>query len=85
MKVFVTGASGMTGAQLVSGARARGWGVAYASHTDLDISDYAAVEDAISREEPDIVFNAAAYTAVDKAEEEVENAMSVNSSGAANV
>jgi dTDP-4-dehydrorhamnose reductase len=85
MKVFVTGASGMTGAQLVSGARAKGWGVAYASHTDLDISDYAAVEDAISREEPDIVFNAAAYTAVDKAEEEVENAMSVNSSGAANV
>ena len=85
MKVFVTGAGGMTGAQLVSGARARGWGVAWASHADLDITDYAAVEDAISRENPDIVFNAAAYTAVDKAEEEVENAMSVNSSGAVNV
>ena len=85
MKVFVTGASGMTGAQLVSGAWSKGWGVAYASHVDLDITDYAAVEDAISREAPDIVFNAAAYTAVDKAEEEVENAMSVNSSGAANV
>jgi dTDP-4-dehydrorhamnose reductase len=85
MKVFVTGAGGMTGAQLVSGARAKGWGVAYASHTDLDISDYSAVEDAISRETPDIVFNAAAYTAVDKAEEAVEDAMSVNSSGAANV
>ena len=85
MKVFVTGAGGMTGAQLVIGARAKGWGVAYASHTDLDISDYSAVEDAISRETPDIVFNAAAYTAVDKAEEAVEDAMSVNSSGAANV
>ena len=85
MKVFVTGASGMTGAQLVSGARAKGWGVAYASHADLDISDYAAVEDAICREAPNIVFNAAAYTAVDTAEEEIETAMSVNSSGASNV
>jgi dTDP-4-dehydrorhamnose reductase len=85
MKVFVTGASGMTGAQLVSGARAKGWGVAYASHADLDITDYAAVEDAICREAPNIVFNAAAYTAVDTAEEEIETAMSVNSSGASNV
>lgn len=85
MKVLVTGAGGMTGAQLVRLSRERGWDVAAASHEDLDISDFAAVEERFARERPDIVFNAAAYTAVDKAEEAVEDAMSVNSSGAANV
>ena len=85
MKVFVTGASGMTGAQLVSQARSRGWSAIAATHHDLDITDLSAVEDAIAAERPDMVFNAAAYTAVDRAEEAVEDAMSVNSSGAANV
>lgn len=47
----------------------------------LDISDAAAVRDAIAQLQPDVIINAAAYTAVDKAESEPEKARAVNTDG----
>lgn len=44
----------------------------------LDVTDKAAVQSAFERFAPDVVINAAAYTAVDKAEEEKERAFAVN-------
>ena len=44
----------------------------------LDVADKAAVQSAFERFSPDVVINAAAYTAVDKAEEEKERAFAVN-------
>ncbi|MGQ7845692.1 dTDP-4-dehydrorhamnose reductase [Granulosicoccus sp. 3-233] len=44
----------------------------------LDIGDDAAVQSAISMLKPDVIINAAAYTAVDKAESEPEQAMAIN-------
>ncbi len=44
----------------------------------LDITDGLAVRDAITKLAPDVIINAAAYTAVDKAESELELAMAVN-------
>lgn len=44
----------------------------------LDISDHASVMDAMVQLKPDVVINAAAYTAVDTAESEPEQAMQVN-------
>lgn len=52
---------------------------------DLDITDRASVERALSTVRPDIVVNTAAYTDVDKAESEWEQAFAVNGDGAANV
>jgi dTDP-4-dehydrorhamnose reductase len=52
---------------------------------DLDITDRASVERALLTVRPDIVVNTAAYTDVDKAENEWEQAFAVNSDGAANV
>ncbi|GGX60238.1 dTDP-4-dehydrorhamnose reductase [Saccharospirillum salsuginis] len=51
----------------------------------LDITDDMACERVLSEVRPDWVINAAAYTAVDKAETEVEQAYAVNETGAANL
>ena len=45
---------------------------------DLDISDFERLEDVINEEKPDLIINAAAYTAVDKAESEPELVAMVN-------
>ncbi|MBY5921261.1 dTDP-4-dehydrorhamnose reductase [Ferrimonas balearica] len=51
------------------------------SAKELDITDKEAVMARIQKERPDAVINAAAYTAVDRAEEEVELAYAVNEAG----
>jgi len=47
----------------------------------LDISNQALVNQFITNEKPDVVINATAYTAVDKAEEDIEVAYDVNEKG----
>lgn len=84
MKVLVAGASGQLGRDLCRAAPERTALVAL-SHGDLDIVDAAAVARAVSEARPDVVFNAAAYTAVDRAEAEREKAFAVNAEGAANL
>lgn len=85
MKLLVTGAGGMTGAEVVRQARARGWECAAFDRADLDITDASAVEAAVTSEKPDAIVNAAAWTAVDAAEGAPAEVMSVNSAGAGNV
>jgi len=82
---MVTGAGGMTGSELARQARSRNWTCASFERADLDISDYNAVDDAARAVAPDVIVNAAAYTAVDTAEAERDAAMRVNRDGAANV
>jgi dTDP-4-dehydrorhamnose reductase len=53
--------------------------------TQLDVTDVDAVVHAIEAAQPDVVVNAAAYTAVDTAETEPELAMRVNAEGAAHI
>lgn len=48
---------------------------------ELDISDEQEVHNVFQKVRPDIIVNAAAYTAVDKAETEIEKAYSVNAKG----
>jgi dTDP-4-dehydrorhamnose reductase len=52
---------------------------------ELDITDAVAVEDICRRENPSIIVNAAAYTAVDKAESEPDLAAAVNVAGPGNI
>lgn len=52
---------------------------------DLDISDLKQVEAAIAAFKPDVIINAAAYTAVDKAESEPDIAFAVNAKGPENL
>jgi dTDP-4-dehydrorhamnose reductase len=55
------------------------------SRKELDISDADSIEQSIVLYQPDLVINAAAYTAVDKAETEQERAFAVNDIGAKNL
>lgn len=54
----------------------------YFASQELDITDEAQVNNLLSGEKPDYVINCAAYTAVDKAEQEPERAHLVNEKGA---
>lgn len=57
----------------------------FAGSEDLDITDSNAVDNFFEDYQPDFCINAAAYTAVDLAETEIEKAFAVNASGVANV
>jgi len=77
--LLVTGAGGQLGTDLlrvlsaVDGLRPVG-----VSRRELDITDRAAVEAALARVRPDVVLNAAGYTAVDAAESDEDTAHLVN-------
>jgi dTDP-4-dehydrorhamnose reductase len=85
MRLLVTGAGGMVGAEVVRQARASGIDCLACTRADLDVTDTSAVLSTISEALPDIIVNAAAYTAVDRAEDDESQAMLVNKTGAANV
>ena len=77
MKVMVTGAAGQLGAALVAAVPA-GLDLVAVTRTECDLADPASISAAIAAHRPDVLINAAAYTAVDRAEGEVELAMRVN-------
>jgi len=78
MKLFVTGAGGQLGHELVEAIRAAGHEPIATTHAQLDITDEEAVRIAIGSAKPDVVIHAAAWTAVDACEGDVEKAMLVN-------
>jgi dTDP-4-dehydrorhamnose reductase len=85
MKLLVTGAAGMLGRDVMLAAGNAGHDVIGFGHTELDVSDAAAVESKLEAERPDVVINCAAWTDVDGAEEAEETAMAVNGTGAGKV
>jgi dTDP-4-dehydrorhamnose reductase len=83
MKLLVTGAAGQLGRALAGAAG--DVGLAALDQAALDVTDVAAVRRAVEHHAPDAVVNAAAYTAVDRAEAEPDRAFAVNRDGAANL
>ena len=85
MKILITGAKGQVGTDLVLEAKKRNHQVFGFTSSELDITNKAAVDGELSKINPDVVINAAAYTAVDKAETEKETAYAVNETGVKNL
>jgi dTDP-4-dehydrorhamnose reductase len=84
MKILLLGSSGQLGKELERQLSAVG-SVAAFPRSALDITNHQAVGDAIRAIHPDIIVNAAAYTAVDKAETDAEQAFAVNAEAVANL
>ncbi len=77
MRVLITGASGQVGSALLRSVPPQ-TELHALTHQQLDISDAGAVRAAVAAFEPQVILNAAAYTAVDKAESEPFLADAIN-------
>lgn len=84
-KLTVTGSNGQLGWELSRRAKFFGFDIIPLDLPGFDITDTAAVMDTVKTSDADLVINAAAYTAVDKAESEPGPAFAVNRDGAANL
>ncbi|HEY6746452.1 MAG TPA: dTDP-4-dehydrorhamnose reductase [Mycobacteriales bacterium] len=87
MRFLVTAAGGQLGADLVrvAGDPSAGHEVVALTRAELAVTDPAAVEKAVVDVRPDLVLNAAAYTAVDAAETDEAAAALVNADAPANL
>jgi dTDP-4-dehydrorhamnose reductase len=77
MKILLTGKTGQVGGELNNILKDMGELVSV-QREQLDLSKIDSIEPAVLDIKPDIIINAAAYTAVDKAEEEHDLAMTIN-------
>lgn len=85
MRILITGAGGMLGADVRRSAQAGGHQPVVLTRARLDITDPDAVRRAISAAQPEVVVNCAAWTDVDGAESQFEAALAANGPGAGNV
>lgn len=84
MKILITGANGML-AQAVKEKFKEGNKLILTDVNDLDITNNNAVMEFVAKEKPEYIINCAAYTAVDKAEENEELAEKINAEGPKNL
>lgn len=80
--ILLTGVNGQLGHQLQTALAPLGTVVAL-SRAELDLSHADSIRQALERHQPDIIVNPAAYTAVDQAESEAEQARAVNAAAPA--
>ncbi|MEQ3762643.1 MAG: dTDP-4-dehydrorhamnose reductase [Alcanivorax sp.] len=84
VKILVTGAAGQVGSELLKLASSDFDLVGYNS-SELDITNSEQVQQIVAKESPALIINAAAYTAVDKAEGDAKRAFAVNEAGVKNL
>lgn len=77
MKILLLGSQGQVGQELLATLPSVGAVTAWSRH-DLDLSQPEQIGPAILAQQPDVIVNAAAYTAVDRAEQEPELAHRIN-------
>ncbi len=83
-KILITGAKGQLGYELPRTAPVD-YECILTDVSDLDITDTEAVNAFVAESRPDVIINAAAYTAVDKAEQEQHLVVMINTIGAKNL
>jgi dTDP-4-dehydrorhamnose reductase len=86
MKVLITGSNGQLGSEIRElAANYSKLDLVFRNSHELDICSFEALQDFIIDHKINVVINCAAYTAVDKAEEDTEIAERVNSMGVSNL
>lgn len=85
VKVLVTGAKGMLGQDLCPIFEQNGYSVVRTDVDTMDITNLENVATVIDREIPDVVVHCAAYTNVDKTEDDLETARLINTTGTENL
>ncbi|MCL1127938.1 dTDP-4-dehydrorhamnose reductase [Shewanella surugensis] len=80
MRILIVGKNGQLGRHLVEKLNCLAV-ICAVDIQELDISDQLAVNNRVQQDQPDIIINAAAYTAVEQADNEVEQAFKVNNDG----
>ena len=85
MKILVLGCNGQLGRCLYDQLEKTDHNVIYTSRDQIDITDFDATKSLIKQISPDIVINATAYTAVDKAEQDQDKADLINHLAVANI
>ena len=85
MRILLTGCDGQVGWEICRKAAHYGFDVVPTDIGNLDITDIDAIRSLHSDQPSDIIINSAAYTAVDKAEDDEELAHQVNAVGAENL
>ena len=81
MKLLVVGSNGQLGWEVLNAAKDRGLECEGIDTPQFDITDRGAVERTVGRERFSLIVNAAAYTAVDKAEVKRDEVFAVNAGG----
>ena len=81
MKVLVTGVNGQLGHDIVEECQKRNIEAIGVDVKEMDITDAHQVNEVITETKPDAIIHCAAWTAVDKAEDEVEQCRKVNRDG----
>lgn len=85
MKVLVTGINGQLGHDVMGELKKRGHEAVGVDIGEMDITDAGCVKRVMTQTAPEAVIHCSAYTAVDRAEEEVELCRRVNAEGTKNV
>ena len=85
MKILLTGSQGQLGQSIIECAKQFDVELISCDRKTLDITDMSAVQKIVGASKPEAIINAAAYTAVDKAESESDKAFAVNSLGPENL
>ena len=85
MRILITGAKGQLARDFQKALENYNYAVTALDKKSLDITDLNVVTEAVSKYNPDIILNCAAYNFVDKAEEDFDTAYKVNASGVRNL
>lgn len=84
-KVLLTGANGMLGQDLSAILEDEGYEVIETNRKTLDVVNLKQIEEVLDKYKPDIVIHCAAYTNVDGAEENLDEAAKINTGGTENI
>lgn len=88
MKIMLTGANGQIGSEVqrkFNTDDSKEWNLIALNRGSLDITDDNAIQSIFTKFQPDLIINAAAYTAVDRAEQEKNQCYAVNVEGCKNL